>query len=102
MAIIDPAADGICINVRVIARARKTELAGTRDDALLVRLNAPPVDGAANAALVSFMASLLDVPGRAITIVSGERSRHKRLRVAHIDAATAAARLGRIICLPLR
>jgi len=77
----------------VFARARKTELAGTRDDALLVRLNAPPVDGAANAELVSFMASLLHVPRGAITILSGERSRHKRLKIAHLDAATAEARL---------
>ena len=96
MAIIDAAADGsICINVRVIARARKTELAGTREDALVVRLKAPPVDGAANEELVSFIASLLDVPRTAITILSGTRSRHKRLRIAHIDVPTAEARLRR-------
>lgn len=93
MAIIEPAPDGIRMNVRVTARARKTELAGTRDEALLVRLNAPPVDGAANAELVSFMASLLDVPRSAITIVAGERSRHKRLRITNIDATSAEARL---------
>ena len=93
MSIIEPVIDGICINVRVIARARKTELAGTRDDALLVRLNAPPVDGAANAELLSFIASLLDVPRSAITIVSGERSRHKRLRITNIDAIAAETRL---------
>ena len=96
MTIIDAAADGsICINVRVIARARKTELAGTREDALVVRLKAPPVDGAANEELVSFIASLLDVPRTAITILSGTRSRHKRLRIAHIDVPTAEARLRR-------
>ena len=92
---IEPTTGGVCINVRVIARARKTELAGTREDALVVRLNAPPVDGAANEELVSFIASLLDVPRTAITILSGRRSRHKRLRIAHIDASTAEARLRR-------
>ena len=92
---IAPTTGGICIDVRVIVRARKTELAGTREDALVVRLNAPPVDGAANAELVSFMASLLDVPRGAITILSGERSRHKRLRITHIDVPTAEARLRR-------
>lgn len=93
MAIIEPATDGICINVRVIARARKTELAGTRDDALLVRLNAPPVDGAANDELVSFIASILNVPRRSVAILSGARSRHKRLRIMNIDATSAEARL---------
>ena len=95
MAMIEPVAEDICINVRVIARARKTELAGTRDDALLVRLNAPPVDGAANEALVSFIASLLGVPRRNVAILSGARSRHKRLRVTGIDVTTAATHLRR-------
>jgi uncharacterized protein (TIGR00251 family) len=93
MAIIEPATAGICINVRVIARARKTELAGTREDALLVRLNAPPVDGAANDELVSFIAAILNVPRRDVAILSGARSRHKRLRVKGIDVAVAAAHL---------
>jgi uncharacterized protein (TIGR00251 family) len=93
MAIIEPATDGISINVRVIPRARKTELAGTREEALLVRLSAPPVDGAANDELVSFIASLLDVPRRNVSIQSGAHSRHKRLRVTGIDVATADARV---------
>ena len=93
MAIIEPATDGICMNVRVIARARKTELAGTRDDALLVRLNAPPVDGAANEELVSFIASILNVPRRNVAILSGARSRHKRLGVKGIDVEAAAVHL---------
>lgn len=93
MSIIEPATDGICINVRVIARARKTELAGTRDDALLVRLNAPPVDGTANDELVSFIAATLGVPRRNVAILSGARSRHKRLRVTGIDVTRAETHL---------
>jgi uncharacterized protein (TIGR00251 family) len=88
---IEPDADGVCIKVRVVARARKTELAGIRDDELLVRLNAPPVDGAANEELVSFLAALLGVPRRSVIIVAGARSRHKRVRVAAINVATAEA-----------
>jgi uncharacterized protein len=95
MAIIDQDGDGICMNVRVIARARKTELAGTRDDALLVRLNAPPVDGAANEELISLLATVLGVARRNITIVSGQRSRHKRVRVVAINVAAAEAFLRR-------
>jgi len=67
--------------IRVIPRARKTELAGERDGALLVRLAAPPVEGAANDALVDFLASTLHVPRRRIRIVAGERSRHKRVAI---------------------
>ena len=85
--------EGILVTVRVIPRAGRSGVAGTRDGALLVRLNAPPVDGAANAELVEVMADVLAVPKRAVTIVSGERSRTKRVRVTGIDAAQAAGRL---------
>ena len=92
---IESEGGGICISVRVVTRARKTELAGTRDDELLVRLNAPPVDGAANEELVTFLARLLGVPRRSVTIVSGARNRHKRVRVEAINVATAEAFLRR-------
>jgi hypothetical protein len=64
-----------------------------RDGALLVRLAAAPVDGAANAALIEFLAAALHVPKRDITIVSGERSRHKRVRVAGMNPAVVLDRL---------
>jgi len=73
------------LDVRVIPRARKTEVGGTRDGALLVRLNAPPVGGAANDALIAFLAALLDAPRSAIRIVSGERGRLKRVAIAGIS-----------------
>jgi uncharacterized protein len=85
--------DGVVIDVRVITRAGKSGLAGLRGDALLVRLQAPPVEGAANAELVDLLSLALDVPRRLITIVSGERSRQKRVRVEGIDTATANSRL---------
>jgi uncharacterized protein (TIGR00251 family) len=66
---------------------------GTRGDAILIRLAAPPVDGAANDALIAFLAGALDLPRRDITIVSGERSRDKRVRVVGLDAATTRTRL---------
>ncbi|PYR58787.1 MAG: hypothetical protein DMF91_16325, partial [Acidobacteria bacterium] len=58
-------ADGVILAVRVIPRARKSEIAGTRDGALLVRLAAPPVEGAANDALIEFLAKRLGAPRRA-------------------------------------
>lgn len=69
------------IDVRVIPRAGRSGIAGMRGDALLVRLNAPPVDGAANAELIEVLADALGVPKRAVSIVSGERSRQKRVRI---------------------
>ena len=86
--------EGVAIAVRVIPRAGRSGLAGTRGDALLVRLQSPPVEGAANEELIEVLARALQVPKRAVTIVAGDRSRQKRVRVAGIDAATAAARLG--------
>jgi uncharacterized protein (TIGR00251 family) len=69
----------ITIDVRVIPRARKTECAGFRDDVLVVRVAAPPVEGAANDALIGFFTSALRIPRRAVRIVSGDHGRKKRL-----------------------
>ena len=87
------AAGGIFIEVRVVPRSGRSGIAGTRGGALLVRLNAPPVEGAANAELVKVIADALGVPRRAVTIASGERSRTKRVRVEGVSEAAAAARL---------
>jgi uncharacterized protein (TIGR00251 family) len=73
---------GVELDVRVIPRAKRTEAAGLRNGALLVRLAAPPVDGAANTALVAFLASTLGVPSRAVQLLSGERGRQKRILIA--------------------
>ena len=90
---IQSTADGVVISIRLIPRAAKPGLAGTRGDAVLVRVQAPPVDGAANAELIAVMAAALEVPVRAVSIVAGPRSRTKRLRVSGIDLATASERL---------
>jgi len=64
-----------------------------RGAAILVRLAAPPVDGAANDALIAFLSAALDIPRRQITIVSGERSRDKRVRIAGIGTDAAISQL---------
>ena len=78
--------DSVVITVRVIPRATRSQIAGTRNDALLVRLSAAPVDGAANAELIDVLSDALGVPRRSVTLVSGERSRIKRVRVAGVAA----------------
>jgi len=63
--------------------ASHTEVSGTHGDALKVRLAAPPVDGKANAELLRFLAEAFGVPRRNVTLVRGETSRAKVVRIAH-------------------
>jgi uncharacterized protein (TIGR00251 family) len=84
---------GVVIDVRVVPRSGRSEIAGTRDEALLVRLKAPPVEGAANAELVEVIAKALEVPKRAVVLLAGERSRQKRVKVSGIRLSEAEARL---------
>jgi uncharacterized protein (TIGR00251 family) len=90
---IQTSAHGITIDVRVIPRAARPGVAGTRGDALLVRLQAPPVDGAANTELIGIVARVLGVSRGAVSIIAGERSRQKRLLITGIDRTTAETRL---------
>jgi len=85
----------VLIDVRVVPRAGRAGVDGARDGALLVRLHAAPVEGAANAELVEVLAGTLGVPKRAVTIVAGERGRRKRVRVEGVteEAVRAACRL---------
>ena len=85
--------DGVRLTVQVHPRASRTEVAGVHGDALKVRLMAPPVDGAANAALVEFLAGVLGVKRGAVELVAGETGRRKVLVVTGISAAEAERRL---------
>ena len=81
------------LEIRVIPRAGRSGFAGLRDGALLVRLAAAPVDGAANDELIALLAKTLKIPKRDIVLVSGERSRSKRIRIAGLGREQALARL---------
>jgi uncharacterized protein (TIGR00251 family) len=71
----------VIFSVRVQPRASKDEIAGEMGGALKVRLRAPAVEGRANEALVEFLAKLLKRPWSAVRILSGERSRTKRIEI---------------------
>jgi hypothetical protein len=73
--------------VRLQPRASRNEIAGTLDGVLRVRLHAPPVDGAANEALVAFLAERLAVPRRGIRIVTGATSRTKLIEVEGVTSS---------------
>jgi hypothetical protein len=87
-------AGGTLLPVRVVPRAGRTGLDGVRDGALLVRLTAPPVEGAANSALIACLADWLGLSKTAITLVSGATSRQKTLRIEGLTPAEVLARLG--------
>ena len=77
----------------MIPRASRSGLAGIRDEALLLRLNAAPVDGAANAEVVDILSGVLGIPRRAVTILTGARSRLKRVRVEGVSAEFVRSKL---------
>ncbi len=76
----------ITFDVRVVARASKSGVAGEHGGALRVRVAAPPVEGAANEELVRTLAKALGVAPRAVEIVAGLSSKNKRVRVLGADA----------------
>ena len=71
----------VILLVRVQPRASKDEIAGEINGALRVRLRAPAVEDRANEALVEFLAELLKTPKSAVRILSGDRSRTKRIEI---------------------
>ena len=79
--------DGIVLNLHIQPRASKSEVCGVLGDALKIRLTSPPVDGAANKLCREFLAGLFHVPKSAVEIISGETSRHKRVRISASDTA---------------
>ena len=77
---------------RLTPRAERDGVDGVVDGILRIRVAAPPVDGAANAALLRLLASVLDVPKRSVRLVSGESSRVKVVAVVDVDPASIVAR----------
>jgi uncharacterized protein len=72
--------------VRVTPRASREAIEGVREGALRVRLTAPPMDSRANEALRRLLAARLNIPVSAVRILSGERSRTKRIEVRGVSA----------------
>lgn len=73
--------------LHIVPRARVTAVAGSHGDAVKIRVAAPPVDGAANAELVRFLATRLNVPAARVTIVAGAGGRRKNVEVEGMGAA---------------
>ena len=91
---IERTATGIRLRLRVQPRASRSELAGRHGDAIKVRLTAPPVAGAANEALLRFLASRLQVPLSALSLVAGGSGRSKVVAIEAITLEDASRLLG--------
>jgi uncharacterized protein (TIGR00251 family) len=72
---------GVEIALHVLPRAKRSEISGLYDGAIRLKISAPPVDDAANRAIVEFFAALLQLPKSRLRIVSGIKSRDKVLRI---------------------
>ena len=85
---------GLRVPIRVIPRSPRDRVEGIRAGRLLVRVTAPPVDAAANEAVVGVLADRLGLPRRSIQIVAGGTSRNKTIEVAGFSQAQFCAALG--------
>lgn len=85
--------DGCVLSVHVQPGARGAGVVGEHGDALKIRIDSPPIEGRANQALIAFLASRLDLAKGALTLLSGESSRRKRVLVSGLPAADLLRRL---------
>jgi uncharacterized protein (TIGR00251 family) len=81
------------LELKVIPNAPRDEIAGWLGDVLKVKIHAPALEGRANDALLDFIAGKLGLPRRHVTLVRGEKSRHKMLRLAGLDEPALRAKL---------
>jgi uncharacterized protein len=89
-----PSADSAEIAVRVQPRARRAEIAGIRGGAVLIRVQAPPVNGKANEAVCRLVAERAGLSRRSVSLLRGPRGRDKVLRVDGLSEAELLAKLG--------
>ncbi|SRR5712691_5209432 len=85
----------VTLSLRVQPRASRNAVVGWTGDTLKIRLTAPPVEGAANAACLTFLADLLDLPRTQVTLLRGERARDKVVQITGLTREEVRARLER-------
>lgn len=90
---------GVRLAVQITPNAKKTEVIGVLDDALKLRLQAQPIEGKANVALVKFLAAALSVPKSAVTVTHGLTNKRKLIEIR--SAALTVADVERLLAPPL-
>lgn len=85
---------GVRLQVYVQPRSSRNQIVGEQNEALKVKLTAPPVEGEANEALVDFLSSSLKLPRKDIKLLKGEASRHKIVEILGINPDELRIKLG--------
>lgn len=97
MAYIQPTSEGVVLRVRVQPRSSKSGITGTVGECLKVCVNAPPAEGAANKACCGLLAKAFGVSKGRVEIISGARSREKRVLLRGLDEELLLRRLSEIL-----
>jgi uncharacterized protein (TIGR00251 family) len=85
--------DGVLLGVKLQPRASRNEIGGPLGEELKIKVTAPPVDSAANEALIKLLAEKLDCPKSKVELIRGQTARHKTLRIHGLTAAQVLERL---------
>jgi uncharacterized protein (TIGR00251 family) len=85
--------EGVCLSLKVQPRASKNEIGGVTNGELKIKVTAPPVDAAANEALLRLLAECLDCPRGALQLIRGRTSRHKQVLVRGMSVKTVLQKL---------
>ena len=89
--------DSCTLAIKAIPNAPRSEIIGWLGDALKVKVHAPPVEGRANEVLCEFLAETLDLPRRAVTVLRGDTSRQKIVRIDGLSIAATKLRLDAVL-----
>ena len=90
---LKPHPEGTCISVKAQTRSPRDEVAGAVGSELKIKVTAPPVDAAANEALIRFLSQILDCPKSAVVLLRGGTARHKLLLIRGMAPADVAAKI---------
>ncbi len=84
----------VLLKVRVQPKSSRNQIVVEADGRVRVALTAPPVEGAANKSLCDYLAKLFDIPRHSVTVVRGDKSREKTVRLDGLTIESVRARLG--------
>jgi uncharacterized protein (TIGR00251 family) len=94
MSWISQSSKGVILAIHATPRASASRIEGLHGDSVKIRLQAPPVDGKANEALIHCLSEKLGIAARDIVLLSGETGRRKRILIHDLSASVTAERLG--------
>ena len=97
MAYLQPTSDGVVLRVRVQPRSAKCDITGVVGECLKVRVTAPPAEGAANRVCREFLAEQFGIAKGRVEILSGAKSREKRILLKGVDTDSVSSRLSEIL-----